>query len=53
LFKSNGDSLWFFKFIPNVVSNQHLEKPTNPNTLAKKNKTIVSTGVNSNKPQNI
>ena len=53
VFKSNGDNSCFFKFIPNVASNQHLEKPTNPNILAIKNKTNVSDGVISNKPQNI
>ena len=53
VFKSNGANLWLFKAIPKVASNQHFEKPTKPNTFAIKNKNNVSTGVNSNKPQNI
>lgn len=53
IFKSNGANLWFFKFIPNVASNQHLEKPIKPRTLAMKNNKIVKVGVNSNRPQKI
>ena len=53
LFKSNGANLWFFKLIPKVASNQHFEKPIKPKTLAIKKITIVSVGVNSNRPQNI
>jgi len=53
VFKSNGANLWFFKFIPNVASNQHLENPIKPSTFAIKNTTIVKAGVSSNNPQNI
>jgi hypothetical protein len=53
MFKSNGVNLWFFKFIPNTASNQHFEKPINPNTLATKNNNNVNVGVISKKPQKI
>lgn len=53
VFKSKGLFLLFFKFIPKVASNQHLENPINPNTLAIKNTKSVNVDVNSKRPQNI
>jgi len=49
LFKSNGAFLLFFKNIPNVILNQHLEKLIKPITFAVKNKNTVSTGKMLNK----
>ena len=53
LFKSNGLLICFFKLIPKTVSNQHLEKPINPRTLAIKKTNRDNTGVISKRPQKI
>lgn len=52
IFKSKGAVLKFFKKIPKVTLNQHLEKPIKPITLVIKNNKKVKIGDILNSEQN-